>query len=97
MQLGALNKLRAILHEKQPLSVTTSRTRAGKSNKTNKPKAEKTTAIVLKEQKRSVRIMCWNCNQRLWVMKSSRCHILGLCSHCIGNFDPATGTVKRGQ
>lgn len=42
--------------------------------------------IVLKENKKSVLIACWNCGKQMWVKKGSQCHKKGVCGNCIGEF-----------
>ena len=94
MRLGLFKKLKELFREK--LSLGKDRVLRD-SGSTGTEELIDRTAIVLKERKRSVQIMCWHCSHRLWVLKGSRCHTLGLCSKCIGNFDRATGTVKKAK
>lgn len=93
MRLNLLSKIRTILREKLSLSgVFTARS---ETNPTNEPKEETHCAVILKEKKNSIQIACWNCGHRLWVKRGSRCHVIGLCSDCIGSYNPATGTIEK--
>jgi len=87
MQRNLLTKARDAFCKKLSSSDTTNQSH-------NKKKTH--TAVILKESRCSFLIACWNCGKRLWVMKGSRCHAVGLCSKCIGAFNSGTNTVKRG-
>jgi len=73
------------------LGITVEPTEASTAQKSK----SQTSAVVLKEKKNSVQIMCWECKTQLWVKKGSHCHNIGLCSRCIGFFDSKTETVIR--
>lgn len=94
MRLGLFKKLKELFREK--LSLGKDRVLQDDSSADIKEPIDRT-AIVLKERKRSVQIMCWHCSHRLWVLKDSQCHTIGLCSKCIGSFDKAIGTVKKAR
>lgn len=96
MRLSLLSKIQTILRKNSSLpNVFTTRSSGSKTNSSNESKEETHCAVILREKRNSIQIACWNCGHRLWVKRGSRCCVIGLCSKCIGSYDPTTRTIKK--